>query len=108
MAPVVNAARSPAIYGVACHFHFRFHFRFHLHFQAAMSARVVAVSASRSHTFCKQPALFITLLPGLGVQGDAHSGATVKHRSRVARDATQPNLRQVHFIRTRVPCFNMS
>jgi MOSC domain-containing protein YiiM len=63
-----------------------------------MSAHVVAVSASRTHTFSKQPALFITLLPALGVQGDAHSGATVKHRSRVARDATQPNLRQVHLM----------
>jgi MOSC domain-containing protein YiiM len=37
-------------------------------------------------------------LPGLGVDGDAHQGATVKHRSRVARDPTQPNLRQVHLI----------
>lgn len=63
-----------------------------------MTAHVVAVSASRSHTFSKQPALFVTLLPGLGVQGDAHSGATVKHRSRVARNPTQPNLRQVHLI----------
>ncbi|HEX4617909.1 MAG TPA: MOSC domain-containing protein, partial [Stellaceae bacterium] len=40
----------------------------------------------------------IRLLPGLGVDGDAHQGATVKHRSRVARDPTQPNLRQVHLI----------
>jgi hypothetical protein len=42
--------------------------------------------------------LWIRLLAGLGVEGDAHSGASVKHRSRVARDATQPNLRQVHLI----------
>lgn len=63
-----------------------------------MSARVVAVSASRSHTFSKPPALFVSLLPGAGVQGDAHSGASVKHRSRVARDPAQPNLRQVHLI----------
>lgn len=63
-----------------------------------MTAQVVAVSASRAHTFSKQPALFVTLLPGLGVQGDAHSGATVKHRSRVARDPAQPNLRQVHLM----------
>jgi MOSC domain-containing protein YiiM len=40
----------------------------------------------------------ITLLAGLGVQGDAHLGETVQHRSRVARDPTQPNLRQVHLI----------
>lgn len=63
-----------------------------------MTRQVVAVSASRSHTFSKQPALFISLLAGLGVEGDAHSGATVKHRSRVARDAAQPNLRQVHLL----------
>jgi MOSC domain-containing protein YiiM len=40
----------------------------------------------------------IRLLPGLGVEGDAHAGRTVQHRSRVARDPTQPNLRQVHLI----------
>jgi len=41
---------------------------------------------------------FVRLLAGIGVEGDAHSGATVKHRSRVARDPSQPNLRQVHLI----------
>ena len=40
----------------------------------------------------------ITLIEGLGVQGDAHAGVTVRHRSRVARDPAQPNLRQVHLI----------
>jgi MOSC domain-containing protein YiiM len=40
----------------------------------------------------------IRLLEGIGVEGDAHSGETVKHRSRVARDPSQPNLRQVHLI----------
>ena len=40
----------------------------------------------------------IRLVEGLGIEGDAHAGVTVKHRSRVARDATQPNLRQVHLI----------
>jgi MOSC domain-containing protein YiiM len=40
----------------------------------------------------------IRLLAGLGVEDDAHRGVTVKHRSRVARDPTQPNLRQVHLI----------
>jgi len=42
--------------------------------------------------------LFVRLLVGLGVEGDAHAGATVKHRSRVARDPSRPNLRQVHLI----------
>ena len=40
----------------------------------------------------------IRLLAGLGVEGDAHLGETVKHRSRVRRDPTVPNLRQVHLI----------
>ncbi|QRG65358.1 MOSC domain-containing protein [Brevibacillus choshinensis] len=59
---------------------------------------VVAVSISSTHTFSKQNADVIHLLAGLGVEGDAHLGATVKHRSRVAQDPTQPNLRQVHLI----------
>src|ERR671937_366611 len=63
-----------------------------------MSARVVAVSASATHTMTKPNAGSIRLLEGLGVEGDAHMGVTVKHRSRVARDPTQPNLRQVHLI----------
>ncbi|MQA25079.1 MAG: MOSC domain-containing protein [Micromonosporaceae bacterium] len=59
---------------------------------------VTAVSLSATHTFSKPTCDSIRLLPGLGVEGDAHSGATVKHRSRVARDPSQPNLRQVHLI----------
>jgi MOSC domain-containing protein YiiM len=59
---------------------------------------VVAVCRSSRHTFSKRPELFITLRAGFGVEGDAHSGSTVKHRSRVARDPSQPNLRQVHLI----------
>ncbi len=61
-------------------------------------AVVVAVSRGPRHTFNKAPDAFIRLLAGLGVEGDAHMGVTVKHRSRVARDPTQPNLRQVHLI----------
>ena len=64
----------------------------------ATQARVLAVAASRSHTFSKPTAAEIALLEGRGVAGDAHHGVTVKHRSRVARDPTQPNLRQVHLI----------
>jgi MOSC domain-containing protein YiiM len=48
--------------------------------------------------FSKSAATQITLLAGLGVEGDAHCGITVKHRSRVAQDPTQPNLRQVHLL----------
>ncbi len=59
---------------------------------------VVAVAQSRGHHFSKRIALSIRLIAGFGVDGDAHAGATVKHRSRVARDPSQPNLRQVHLI----------
>jgi hypothetical protein len=62
------------------------------------SGHVVAVSASPTHTFSKPTAVQIVLLAGLGVEGDAHCGVTVKHRSRVASDSRQPNLRQVHLI----------
>jgi MOSC domain-containing protein YiiM len=63
-----------------------------------MTATVQAVHASPVHDFSKTPAAAIILAEGTGVLGDAHAGATVKHRSRVARDPTQPNLRQVHLI----------
>jgi MOSC domain-containing protein YiiM len=63
-----------------------------------MDATVTAVSASSEHSFSKPNRQSITLLAGLGVAGDAHAGVTVKHRSRVARDPSQPNLRQVHLI----------
>jgi MOSC domain-containing protein YiiM len=63
-----------------------------------MNATVLAVSKSGTHTFSKPNQDKIVLLAGLGVEGDAHMGETVKHRSRVKRDPTQPNLRQVHLI----------
>ena len=59
---------------------------------------VVSVSRDGEHRFSKVVTDEITLLSGLGVQGDAHAGTTVQHRSRVAADPTQPNLRQVHLI----------
>jgi len=59
---------------------------------------VIAVSRSATHTMAKPGEAGIRLLAGLGVEGDAHSGETVKHRSRVKRDPTVPNLRQVHLI----------
>lgn len=59
---------------------------------------VTAVSRSGAHTFGKRNEESIRLLAGLGVEGDAHLGKTIKHRSRVARDPAQPNLRQVHLI----------
>ncbi len=63
-----------------------------------MHGTVEAVSLSADHAFSKPNAAVIQLLAGLGVAGDTHLGTTVQHRSRVAQDPTQPNLRQVHLI----------
>lgn len=63
-----------------------------------MMGRVVSVSLSPAHSMSKPRVDAVNLIAGLGVAGDAHAGATVKHRSRVARDPSQPNLRQVHLI----------
>jgi hypothetical protein len=59
---------------------------------------VAAVSRAADHALSKANEERIRLLAGLGVEGDAHLGRTVQHRSRIARDPTQPNLRQVHLI----------
>jgi len=59
---------------------------------------VIAVSKSAKHTFSKETAESIVLIAGEGVEGDAHRGETVKHRSRVRKDPIQPNLRQVHLL----------
>ncbi|MEV7616316.1 MOSC domain-containing protein [Streptomyces sp. NPDC089799] len=61
-------------------------------------AVVAAVSSNEEYSFSKPNRDGITLLAGLGVQGDVHAGVTVKHRSRVAEDPTRPNLRQVHLL----------
>ena len=58
----------------------------------------ITVSRDGDHRFSKPQAQEILLLARLGVQGDAHAGTTVQHRSRVAADPTQPNLRQVHLL----------
>jgi hypothetical protein len=65
---------------------------------SAACPRVLAVSLRHGHHFSKTPSLSIRLLTGLGVAGDAHMGETVKHRSRVRKDPTAPNLRQVHLM----------
>lgn len=60
--------------------------------------QVVAVARDDAHRFSKPTRDSITLIAGLGVEGDAHAGATVQHLSRVRRDPASPNLRQVHLI----------
>ena len=66
---------------------------------------VEAVSSSPKHSMAKPNRRRIRLLAGLGVEGDAHQGTTVQHRSRVARDPEQPNLRQVHLIHAELYVF---
>ena len=63
-----------------------------------MTQRIVSLHKSPVHEFSKSPATSLRLLAGLGVEGDAHLGETVQHRSRVAADPSQPNLRQVHLL----------
>jgi MOSC domain-containing protein YiiM len=63
-----------------------------------VTASVIAVNRNDTYSFTKPNRDSITLLAGLGVDGDVHAGVTVKHRSRVARDPSQPNLRQVHLM----------
>lgn len=63
-----------------------------------MIGSVVAVCASPGHTLSKPARDRITLLAGIGVEGDAHAGATVKHRYFARKDAERPNLRQIHLI----------
>jgi MOSC domain-containing protein YiiM len=67
-----------------------------------MTARVDSVHRSAEHGFSKLAEPAIELVAGLGVAGDAHQGARVKHRSRVKADPSQPNLRQVHLIHTEI------
>jgi MOSC domain-containing protein YiiM len=63
-----------------------------------MTGLVESVSQSNKHGFSKRPCLWINLLAGLGVEGDAHLGSTVQHRFLVARAPTKPNRRQVHLV----------
>lgn len=60
--------------------------------------QVVAVARDDAHRFSKPTRASITLVAGYGVEGDSHAGTTVQHLSRVKRDPTTPNLRQVHLI----------
>jgi MOSC domain-containing protein YiiM len=60
--------------------------------------KVKSLSLSSTHSFSKKVVENVTLVEGLGVEGDAHFGKTVKHRYLVKKDPTKPNLRQVHLI----------
>ena len=63
-----------------------------------MSPTIIALARDAQHRFSKSPCEAITLIAGLGVEGDAHAGRTVQHLSRMAKDPAAANLRQVHLI----------
>ena len=63
-----------------------------------MSARVIALARDDLHRMSKQPCERIRLIAGLGVEGDAHAGLTMQHRSRWVKQRSVPNVRQVHLI----------
>lgn len=60
--------------------------------------KVVSLSKDEGHNFSKKTYESLCFLKGMGIEGDAHCGKTVKHRSRVKADPSQPNLRQVHLL----------
>ncbi len=63
-----------------------------------MHPTIIGLARDGQHRFSKQPRKSITLLAGLGVEGDAHAGRLVQHLSRMAKEPNTPNLRQVHLI----------
>ena len=63
-----------------------------------MSPTIIGLASDGAHRFAKQPQAALALRAGLGVEGDAHAGITVQHLSRVAKNPSAPNLRQVHLI----------
>jgi MOSC domain-containing protein YiiM len=65
-----------------------------------ISPHVLSVHLDARHRFSKPAQLAIRLLEGLGVEGDAHCGATVRHRYDRRRDPARPNLRQVHLLQS--------
>jgi MOSC domain-containing protein YiiM len=65
-----------------------------------MTGRILCVASDGEHRFSKVARVSITLIAGIGVEGDAHAGPTMKHRSRWKKDRTIPNTRQVHLLQS--------
>jgi len=59
---------------------------------------VIAVSTNAKHSFSKQAQDSIHLVQELGVEGDAHFGATTQHRWLMKKNPTRKNLTQVHLL----------
>jgi len=60
--------------------------------------KVISLSKNDKHQFSKRNCGSLFFIEGLGIEGDAHCGKTVQHLSRIKKNPTQPNLRQVHII----------
>lgn len=63
-----------------------------------MTPTIIGLACDSEHRFSKRPCATLRLIAGLGVEGDAHVGVLVQHLSRMAKQPTAPNLRQVHLI----------
>ncbi len=63
-----------------------------------MTATVIAVASDSGHNFSKPLRSSITLIEGIGVEGDAHAGKTVQHLHDKKKTPAAPNLRQVHLM----------
>ncbi|MFE4689053.1 MOSC domain-containing protein [Streptomyces sp. NPDC056749] len=63
-----------------------------------MTGRVTAVSSNAAYSFSKPNRASVTLLAGLGVEGDVHAGETIRHQFRMTYEPDLPNLRQVHLM----------
>ncbi|MEH6452863.1 MAG: MOSC domain-containing protein [Psychromonas sp.] len=65
-----------------------------------MNSTVVVVSSSKTHSFSKLNQASINLIEGIGVQGDAHAGKSIKHIYLAKKDPSRPNIRQIHLIQS--------
>lgn len=63
-----------------------------------MNGTVAGLHRSPTRSFSKGATDEATLLAGLGLEGDVHSGATTRHEYRMRRAPDEPNLRQVHLV----------
>ncbi|MEI7624224.1 MAG: MOSC domain-containing protein [Actinomycetes bacterium] len=59
---------------------------------------VTSLHSDSGHNFSKPSIAEAVFLAGVGIEGDAHSGPTTQHLSRQKKDASRPNLRQVHLV----------
>ncbi len=65
-----------------------------------VTGRIICVARDETHRFSKVPQARVRLIAGIGVEGDAHAGETMKHRSRLGKTKVAPNIRQVHLLQS--------